>query len=101
MPLGDTQHVRPRDPFHGLLVLEDEVLGVVEVSVANGSIQRLDGAVEAEDERVQHAVLGVLELLLGDFLGAHLLSSALIAWIVSVVVIDLVEPKMRNVPGWS
>ncbi len=100
MRLGHAQDIGRGYCLHRLLILKNEILGIAEIGVAYDAIQRLQRAVKAEDEGVQHAVLGFLEGSVSVTGWSRIFrSSTWIASMVSVVVIDLVLPTIRNVPG--
>ena len=71
--LRHAQDVGLGDSRDGLLILEDEILGITVILVNHQPVDRLAGPVEIEDEAVEHRVLGGLQFLVGDLRGADFL----------------------------
>ena len=70
MLFGDPENVLFGDGGDGFLVGEQELPRIAVVIVTEESGQGLRRAVEVEDEGVEYLLLGVVELLIGDRLGA-------------------------------
>ena len=67
---GDPQHIGLGHGLDGFPVLEDEILRVAVVLIAEQAAQRLGRPVEVEDEAVERGLLGGFQLLAGDLGGA-------------------------------
>ncbi len=71
--LGYAQHIRFGDGVDGLLVLEQEVLGIAVVLVRDQTIQRFGRTVKTEYEPVQNCILRSAQFLIRHFGRANLL----------------------------